>query len=91
MCHLISCPSVQMKITFSESTEVFEYPSFESGRDEAEPAQPSALDQLKANTPKGTPGNTFEESIINACAIPQVIFDESQILTMNCCHIAGYG
>ena len=25
------------------------------------------------------------------CTLPQVIFDESQILTMNCCHIAGYG
>ena len=51
-----------MKITFSESTEVFEYPSFESGRDESEPAPPAALDQLKANTPKGTPGKTFDSA-----------------------------
>ena len=49
---------VQMKISFKEETEVFEYPSYESSKEDVDvPSNPAA--QLKNNTPKGSPGNVL--------------------------------
>ena len=47
-----------MKISFKEETEVFEYPSYESSKEDVDvPSNPAA--QLKNNTPKGSPGNVL--------------------------------